>query len=427
MLLFLSFAAEDSEVAEKIALWFSARDVRVCSRRGTHSDDSTVTGDFESKIGQADAFISVMSPDYLASASCRRERVVALHREPPDVAGHRRFIYVLEVRESLFHDAGELTARQWTDMTTGRDTDDVLSRMLVELRAPEDAPSPPKARRGARAAAVPQSGRGTRPGDRRPDQSGRGPLLDGDSTAAARQELVPRPHQHQPREQHSEPAVDGEAGRRAGKASPRPRERWRHPRDAARHQQLRSNGFKQPHTAHRAPHQSGQAPPLPAGQRRTARCPDGQNAAPVPQPDTRQHRGSAGRERLVRPRRREPGGGLGGSQPQAATAEAQADRIQGRDHRPGAARDGQPHADHAWRRRTAPPRTARGPAQRRAPGAALQLPELDPRSELGPHGTPRGGAPVRPAHAAVYRPGTLLPPAACSALVPRPPRSSAAA
>lgn len=148
MLLFLSFAAEDSEVAEKIALWFSARGIRVCSRRGTHSDDSAVTGDFESKIGQADAFISVMSPDYLASASCRRERVVARHREPPDVGGHRPFIHVLEVRESLFHDAGELTARHWADMTSGRDTDDVLSRVLVELTAPEDASATPESGAG---------------------------------------------------------------------------------------------------------------------------------------------------------------------------------------------------------------------------------------------------------------------------------------
>ena len=144
MLLFLSFAAEDSDVAERIALWFSARDIRICSRRGTRGDDPAVIGDFESKIGQADAFIAVMSPDYLASASCRRERVVARHREPPDVAGRNPFIHVLEVRQSLFHDAGELTARPWPDMTSGRGTDEVLSQVLVDLSAPEDTPPPPE-------------------------------------------------------------------------------------------------------------------------------------------------------------------------------------------------------------------------------------------------------------------------------------------
>jgi hypothetical protein len=148
VLVFLSFAAEDSEVAERIARWFNRRDVRICSRRGTRSDDPTVTGDFESKIGQADSFITVMSPDYLASASCRRERVVARHREPPDVAGRRPFIHVLEVRESHFHDAGELTARPWSDMTGGHNTDDALGPVLAELTAPDDAPSLPESGAG---------------------------------------------------------------------------------------------------------------------------------------------------------------------------------------------------------------------------------------------------------------------------------------
>ena len=148
MLLFLSFAVEDSEVAEEIARWFSARDVRISSRRGTRRDDPTVTGDFESKIGQADAFIAVMSPDYPASASCRRERVVARHREPPDVAGHRPFIHVLLVRQTLFHDAGGLTNRPWWDMTGGRDMDGVLGRVLAELTAPQDTPSLPESGAG---------------------------------------------------------------------------------------------------------------------------------------------------------------------------------------------------------------------------------------------------------------------------------------
>jgi len=139
VLLFLSFAPDDGEVAGAIASWLAERDYRICSRRGTGVDDPQVTGGPEYKISQADAFIAVMSPSFLASASCRRERVLALHREPPNAAPEPPyFIHVVEVRPTPYIDTGALRARGWVDMTGGMDNSE-LDRLRGDLAAGESA------------------------------------------------------------------------------------------------------------------------------------------------------------------------------------------------------------------------------------------------------------------------------------------------
>lgn len=137
MLLFLSFAADDVEVAEKIAVWLKQRDFTICSGRGTRVDDPQITGgSLEHKISAADAFLAIMSPSFLASASCRRERVLALHQEPPDAAsGPPYFIYVVEVRRTPYLDTGALRARAWVDMTTGGNEDIAFSELHSKLAA----------------------------------------------------------------------------------------------------------------------------------------------------------------------------------------------------------------------------------------------------------------------------------------------------
>jgi hypothetical protein len=138
VLLFLSFAADDSEDAREIAEWLSLQPgVRICSRRGdTGVDDPLVTGTAERKIAQADAFLVVMSPGLLASASCRRDRVVALHREPAG-PGDRSpaFIQVIEVRPTRLQTADALSPSHWVTMGTGRNRETAFRELHSRLTA----------------------------------------------------------------------------------------------------------------------------------------------------------------------------------------------------------------------------------------------------------------------------------------------------
>lgn len=137
MLLFVSFAADDSEVAREIAEWLSRQpDTRICSRRGTGVDDPGVTGGTERKIAQADAFVAVMSPSYMASASGRRERVLALHREPADADGRPPvFLQVIEVRPTQFPTAGAFSPTHWVTMTAGGDKNTTFRELHTRLTA----------------------------------------------------------------------------------------------------------------------------------------------------------------------------------------------------------------------------------------------------------------------------------------------------
>ena len=71
----------------------------------------------ESAIGRADAFLAVMSPDFMRSKWCSRERDMALVREQllqendPD----RVFVHVLNAGQIRPSDAGFLGPYNWVD------------------------------------------------------------------------------------------------------------------------------------------------------------------------------------------------------------------------------------------------------------------------------------------------------------------------
>lgn len=128
MLLFVSFAADDSESAKLIALALRDQELEICSRRDI-GGSGTVSGDIEQHIQAADAFIAIMSPSYLASAACRRERVLALQREAEELAnGAPPFIYVITVSDTPYLDTGAFRARSWLDLTAADDIDGPLER-----------------------------------------------------------------------------------------------------------------------------------------------------------------------------------------------------------------------------------------------------------------------------------------------------------
>jgi hypothetical protein len=152
--LFLSYADEDIRAAEGVARWFQGQGHEVIpgGRGDAGADDPG--GSLENSISRADAFLALMTPAFLASPACRREREVALLRESRRAEGQPQFVHVLEAQPTPYHEAGALRARRWYDMTEPR-RDAALSGLLLILlaaagsgRHAEDSapPEPPKFR-----------------------------------------------------------------------------------------------------------------------------------------------------------------------------------------------------------------------------------------------------------------------------------------
>src|ERR1051326_970097 len=119
MLLFLSYADDDGDIAREIAGRLRSKHVNVYAPRAGARPSSVTTTDPERIIQQADAFLALLSPDSLTSASCRRERELALRRERRSAA-HRvgaGFVRVLQIRDTPYHQAGALRSQPWYDVT----------------------------------------------------------------------------------------------------------------------------------------------------------------------------------------------------------------------------------------------------------------------------------------------------------------------
>jgi hypothetical protein len=140
VLLFLSYANEDSEIAREIADRLSSRDVSVHPARGAASVQGLTAAEPEAEaaIERADAFLALLSPDSLTSASCRREREIALDRE--ELGTDDGFVQVLQVRETPYHRAGALRRKPWLDLTGDAARDFVLNDLANRLGPPAGPP-----------------------------------------------------------------------------------------------------------------------------------------------------------------------------------------------------------------------------------------------------------------------------------------------
>jgi TIR domain-containing protein len=144
-LLYMSYAHEDRHIAQEIAEQLRRRDVTVLPPQAGHVHNGLVNGAIEDAIGRADAFLALLSPSFLASAACRRERELALHREQRGrVAGVLAgFVLVLKVRDTPYHEAGPLGGWPWLEITTELGKDNALNDLVARLGNPGDAADPP--------------------------------------------------------------------------------------------------------------------------------------------------------------------------------------------------------------------------------------------------------------------------------------------
>lgn len=91
----------------------------------------------EAEIGAADHFVILMSPSYLSSAWCRRERDLAILRE---TNLGRQLVWVLQVADTQYAESGLLSTYDWVDLRSPHDPAN-LSRLLHQL-APGSTPGP---------------------------------------------------------------------------------------------------------------------------------------------------------------------------------------------------------------------------------------------------------------------------------------------
>ena len=80
-MLFLSYAKEDGETAQEIAEWFRRQHIDVYLWQDPQHQGKRFINQIELAMKQADAFVALLSPSFIASAWCRRESEVAIRRE----------------------------------------------------------------------------------------------------------------------------------------------------------------------------------------------------------------------------------------------------------------------------------------------------------------------------------------------------------
>jgi TIR domain len=135
IVLFLSYAEEDWKTAGEIAGWLSDQDIEVYDWRDPRRRGGRFIKQIEEAIKTADAFLALLSPSFLASPWCRRERDLALHREQDlqDSSPDLIFIYVLQILDTPSSDAGFLRSYDWLDLITPETKDVTLDDLAGRL------------------------------------------------------------------------------------------------------------------------------------------------------------------------------------------------------------------------------------------------------------------------------------------------------
>jgi len=141
MLLFLSYADEDVDVAREIADRLRSEHVSVYAPREV-VPSCVAPADIEHAIQRADAFLALLSPDSLTSASCRMERELALRKDQhgADGSAEADFVRVLQVRDTPYHAAGPLRSQPWFDLTGRTPRGRVISDLADVFTSGEGQP-----------------------------------------------------------------------------------------------------------------------------------------------------------------------------------------------------------------------------------------------------------------------------------------------
>lgn len=142
-MLFMSYAEEDSEIGAAVAAWLSDRGYEVFNWLAPEQRGGQFIQNIEAAIGQAEDFLALLSPSYLASPWCRKERNLALQREMDlqHTEADRTFIFVLLVADTPAEDTGFLRDYDYQRATSVAEVRvlDVLARRWKSQGGTKDA------------------------------------------------------------------------------------------------------------------------------------------------------------------------------------------------------------------------------------------------------------------------------------------------
>jgi TIR domain-containing protein len=129
--LFLSYAEEDAEIAGRIATWFDGQGVRIFNWLSPQDRGGQFIWQIEQAISTANGFLALLSPSFLSSPWCRRERYLAMQRE--EDFEDRSFIHVLEVAPTPKADTGFMRSYDWRNLIGQTDIEPVLRSVLEKI------------------------------------------------------------------------------------------------------------------------------------------------------------------------------------------------------------------------------------------------------------------------------------------------------
>jgi hypothetical protein len=138
MSLYLSHAAPDQNLVRSIRTWFRGRGYEVFDHSTLEAvSQGTLIEQIEETISEVSAFIVLLSPQYLRSPWCRRERELAIsrRRESSRTTTQAIFIYVLLVEDVSPAEAGALRSYQWHDLRRSQDLDERLDAVDLTIRS----------------------------------------------------------------------------------------------------------------------------------------------------------------------------------------------------------------------------------------------------------------------------------------------------
>jgi TIR domain-containing protein len=137
-LLFLSYAEEDSEIASQVAAWLTRRGLQLYNWRAPQYSGGLFLEAIQEAMNAADDFVAILSPHYLTSYWCQREKNLALQREKDlrEVERNRCFIHVLEVTKTPPKDAGFLRDYDWISLVGQSEIGPDMVRLEQQLRRP---------------------------------------------------------------------------------------------------------------------------------------------------------------------------------------------------------------------------------------------------------------------------------------------------
>ena len=121
-MLFLSYAEEDGKTGIEIAEWLADQGFDVYDWQDPRRRGGRFIEEIEKAIGQADAFVALLSPSFVRSAWCRQERELAMQREH-DLRARTPgaiLIHVLKIGDIHAEEAGFLRSYDWGDVTSSQ-------------------------------------------------------------------------------------------------------------------------------------------------------------------------------------------------------------------------------------------------------------------------------------------------------------------